>query len=128
MIIGIGADIVSVDRVAAALDRFGDRFLARVYTGRERRAGLGRGDPARFFALRFAAKEAAWKALSPERGQGVGWHDFEVVGGGGGKPGLVLGGTAGELLAGRAGTGGRAELSLSDDGGFALAFVVLSAP
>ena len=128
MIIGIGTDIVSVRRIERALERFGDRFLARVFTDREREAGMGRGHPARFFALRFAAKEAAWKALSPERGQGVGWRDFEIVGGGGEQPELVLGGRAGKLLAGRAGGGGRTHVSLSDDGGFALAFVVLSAP
>ena len=128
MIIGIGTDIVSVGRIERALDRFGDRFLARVFTDRERQAGMGRGQPARFFALRFAAKEAAWKALSPERGLGVGWRDFEIVGGGGGRPELVLGARAGKLLAGRAGGGGTAHVSLSDDGGFALAFVVLSTP
>ena len=127
MIIGIGTDIVSIERIERALDRFGDRFLARVFTDRERRAGLERGDAARFFALRFAAKEAAWKALSPGLGQGVGWRDFEVVSADGGKPRLVLGGQAGKLLAGRSESGCRAEVSLSDDGGFALAFVVLSA-
>ena len=128
MIIGIGTDIVSIERVGRALDRFGERFLARIYTEQERRSGLGRGQAERFFALRFAAKEAAWKALSPPRGRGVGWHDFEVVSPGGGKPRLVLSGEAGKLFAKQAGTAGQAEVSLSDDGGFALAFVVLSAP
>ena len=128
MIIGIGTDLVSIGRIERTLDRFGDRFLSRVYSSREIEAGLGRGNPARFFALRFAAKEAAWKALSPDRGLGVGWRDFEIVSADGGKPRLVLGGRAGELLANRAGAKGRTEVSMSDDGGFALAFVVLSAP
>ena len=127
MIIGIGADIVSIDRIARTMDRFGDRFLARVFTEREKRAGLTGSNAARFFAMRFAAKEAAWKALSPEIGHGVGWHDFEIVNTEGRRPRLVLRRQAGRLLAQRAENGGKAEVSLSDDGGFALAFVVLSA-
>lgn len=128
MIVGIGTDIVAIDRIERAIDRFGERFLARVYTEGERRDGAARGGAARFFALRFAAKEAAWKALSPGRGEGVGWQDFEVVGGDGGRPRLVLGGRAGTLLDKRAGGGCAVDVSLSDDGGLALAFVVISAP
>ena len=128
MILGIGTDIVSIDRIARAMDRHGDRFLARVFTDRERRAGTARGHAQRFFALRFAAKEAAWKALSPNRGEGVGWHDFEVVGGSGERPRLVVGGRAGKLLDRRGGKDCRVDVSLTDDGGLALAFVVISAP
>ena len=81
--------------------------------------------------MRFAAKEAGWKALSPDRRRRIGWHDFEVISTDQGQPVLNFHGEAQDVLAEKVGRGhdqsARIDLSLSDDGGFALAFVVLSA-
>jgi holo-[acyl-carrier protein] synthase len=79
VILGAGIDLVEIARVAAALERGGERFAARVFTERERRTCERRRQPARHYALRFAAKEAGMKALGTGWGKGVGWHDFEVV-------------------------------------------------
>lgn len=140
MIIGIGTDIVVIDRINAAITRFGDRFLRRIFTDGEisqaqkRKSpdtgpdtGSDTGPNARFYAMRFAAKEAAWKALSPGRDQGVGWRDFEVISNPDGSPGLLFHGRAAGVFETMTNGKGKTSLSLSDDGGFALAFVVLSA-
>jgi len=79
VILGAGIDLVEVARVEAALARGGDRFAARVFTARERETCERRVRPGLHFALRFAAKEAGMKALGTGWGQGVGWHDFEVI-------------------------------------------------
>jgi holo-[acyl-carrier protein] synthase len=79
VILGAGIDLVEVARVEAALARGGERFAARVFTPRERETCERRVRPALHFALRFAAKEAGMKALGTGWGQGVGWHDFEVI-------------------------------------------------
>jgi holo-[acyl-carrier protein] synthase len=94
MIVGLGTDLVELPRMAAALERQGEALLARLFTERER--ALLDGDPqlvARV-AARFAAKEAAFKALGTGWGQGVGWHDVEVLGGRGEPPSLALAGAA----------------------------------
>ena len=131
MIIGIGTDMVSIDRIDRIIGRFGTRFLDRIFTPAEQRQAEGRTQKMRFYAMRFAAKEAGWKALSPDRRRRIGWHDFEVTSTDQGQPVLNFHGEARDLLAEKAGQGGRRsgqiDLSLSDDGGFALAFVVLSA-
>ena len=128
MIIGIGTDLVEIARIEKAITRFGAQFLNRVFTANEQEAAALRGDQPRFYAMRFAAKEAAWKALSPGRGQGVGWHDLEITASKDGKPELHFHGKAKEVFGKMVDGGGKTNLSLSDDGGMALAFVVLSAP
>jgi len=127
MICGIGTDLVEIRRIEASLAKFGDRFIRRIYTEDEQAAARKRSDPARFYAMRFAAKEAAWKALSPGRKRGVSWVDLEVASQPDGKPHLVFHGAALEIFHQKTGTKGQIDLSLSDDGGMALAFVVLSA-
>ena len=128
MIYGIGTDIVEIARIAAAIEKSGDRFLDRIYTENEKAAAQDRTDKSRFYALRWAAKEAAWKALSPGYQNGVGWHDLEVINDQDGKPLLVFHGAAHEYFENQTNGLGQTDLSLSDDGGMALAFVVLSAP
>ena len=128
MIYGIGTDIVEVARINAAIEKSGDRFLDRIFTGNEKAAAQDRTDKSRFYALRWAAKEAAWKALSPGYQNGVGWHDLEVISDQDGKPLLVFHGAAREYFENQTNGLGKTDLSLSDDGGMALAFVVLSAP
>ena len=127
MIYGIGTDIIEIGRISAAVGRHGERFLGRIFTEAERLGAGGRVDEARFYALRWAAKEAAWKALSPGYRRGVGWQDLEVISDSDGRPHLRFHGEAERYFAEETGGRGKTSLSLSDDGGMALAFVVLSA-
>jgi holo-[acyl-carrier protein] synthase len=82
-IIGIGMDATEIDRIEAAVARFGDRFLHRVFTEGEIAYATRRRNPAPHLAGRFAAKEAAMKALGTGHSQGVLWRDIEVVRAGG---------------------------------------------
>lgn len=126
MIHGIGTDIVVIDRIAEIITRHGDRFINRIYTDLEQKAADSRKDQARFYAMRFAAKEAAWKALSPARSLSIGWHDFEIISTEEGKPELFFRGEAERYFDEKTNGKGKTYLSLSDDGGMALAFVTLS--
>lgn len=94
MILGLGTDLVELDRLQAAIQRQGEALLERLFTARER--GLLQGDPQLLqrAGARFAAKEAAFKALGTGWGQGVRWHDVEVLGGRGGPPTLEFTGAA----------------------------------
>lgn len=94
MILGLGTDLVELERMQAALGRQGEALLRRLFTERERAALQGDAQLVRRVAARFAAKEAALKALGTGWGQGVGWHDVEVLGGRGEPPALELGGAA----------------------------------
>jgi len=99
MILGIGLDVCDVERIRQALEATtGARFRSRVFTDAERAYCEARRR-GRFasYAARFAAKEAAMKALGTGWARGVKWHDFEVVRGEGGAPRLVLHGKAAEL-------------------------------
>ena len=92
-IIGIGLDATDLPRIAETLKRYGDRFLHRVFTDREIAYCTRRRDPVPHLAGRFAAKEAAMKALGTGHSRGVLWKDIEVVRGGG-PPQLQLHGGA----------------------------------
>lgn len=123
MIAGIGTDIVAVERIAGALRRHGERLAQRVLTAGELADYRDSGSPAALLARRFAAKEAAAKALGTGIGADVGLHDLEVEHDDRGRPLLRLHGGA----ARRAGQLGvvDAQLSLSDERDYAVAFVVL---
>jgi holo-[acyl-carrier protein] synthase len=82
-IIGLGIDATDIPRIAATIDRYGDRFINRVFTEAEIAYCLRRRTPAVHFAGRFAAKEAAMKALGTGHSQNVLWRGVEVVRGGG---------------------------------------------
>jgi holo-[acyl-carrier protein] synthase len=102
-IIGLGLDATDIGRIADTIERYGERFLARVFTEGEIAYCTRRRDPAIHFAGRFAAKEAAMKALGTGHTQGVLWRDVEVVRRGG-PPQLQLHGGAGRrfvLIGGR---------------------------
>ncbi len=118
MIVGSGVDVVEIARIERAIERRGGAFERRVYTGREVRACRRARRPGRAFALYFAAKEAALKAVGSGWGQGVGFRDVEVVG-----ERIVLHGAAAERAA-----GAHAHLALAGDRTRALALVVLEAP
>lgn len=89
MIVGTGIDIVEIARVQALARRFGDRFLGRVFTSQELALCRSRRDPWPGLAARFAAKEAAMKALGAGM-ESLGWREIEVVTLDGGQPGLRL--------------------------------------
>jgi holo-[acyl-carrier protein] synthase len=82
-IIGLGVDITEIDRITTTMERFGDRFLQRIFTDGEIAYCTRRRHPAIHFAGRFASKEAAMKALGTGRSQHVLWRDVEVVRAGG---------------------------------------------
>jgi holo-[acyl-carrier protein] synthase len=93
-IIGLGLDATDIARIAASIQRYGERFTHRIFTEREVAYCIRRREPAIHFAGRFAAKEAAMKALGTGHSQGVLWRDVEVVRHGG-PPQLALHGGAG---------------------------------
>jgi holo-[acyl-carrier protein] synthase len=123
MIYGIGVDLIHVVRIEEALKRFGERFVRRVFTDSEAEICLRRASPGSCFALRFAAKEAFSKAVGLGMRKGVRWKDIEVFHHPGGKPGLRLYGRSREVCDEAGVTS--AHLSLSDDGGYGVATVVL---
>lgn len=115
--------MVEVGRIRAAVERFGDRFLTRVFTPEEVRYCTSKVNSAERLAARFAAKEAGMKAVGTGLRHGVTWHDLEVVRQPGGRPELRLTGKAAEF-ASRLG-GKRMHLSLSHTAEQAVAFVIL---
>lgn len=124
MIYGIGVDLVKVARLAAAIDRHGERFLQRIFTPREIEHCQGKVRAASMLAMRFAAKEAFSKALGVGLRQGgIRWREVEVVPNPRGKPDLVISGRAAELCAEEGITG--MHLTLTDENDQALAVVVL---
>lgn len=128
MIIGIGNDIIAIDRIAAMLARHGERFMQRVFTAGEQETARSRPALiAETYAKRWAAKEACAKALGTGFSHGIRWRDIEVTASPMGAPLLTLHGRAAERLANLtpAGTTPRLHLSLSDDSGLAQAFVVI---
>lgn len=94
MIAGIGVDLCEVERMEAAIARHGERLLARLYTPAERRYCESKPNRMERFAGRFAAKEAAMKAIGTGWSRGVGWRDFEVTRVMGGRPVIVFHGAA----------------------------------
>ena len=123
MIRGIGVDIVKVDRIEQAVERWGYRFLKRIFTAAEIERCKQRARPAQCLALRFAAKEAFAKALGLGMRKGLRWRDIEVVHDHLGKPDLLLHNQAQRLL--EAVEASRTWLSLSDERESAVAVVVL---
>lgn len=124
MILGIGTDIVQIARIERAIDRLGTRFVQRILCDQEISVFEKRTDRVAYLAKRFAAKEAASKALGSGIGR-VSWQDFSILNDDSGAPVLRLGGRAAELL--RARGARQALLSLSDERDFAMAFVILIA-
>ena len=123
MIVGTGIDITEVPRIAAAIEKHGERFLRRVYTENEIKYCESKANRIERFAARFAAKEAAMKALGTGWNHGVRWRDVEVCRQPGGRPTLVFHGKAAEIAA-QLGTA-RAALSLSHTADQAIAQVIL---
>ena len=123
MIIGIGIDLVENARIRGSLERFGDRFLSRIYTEGEREYCKKCANPEIHFAARFAAKEAAFKALGTGWAAGVKWKDVEVKRLPSGKPELHLHGEALVIATSLGAT--RFHVSLTHDQSISSAVVIL---
>jgi len=120
---GIGVDVVKVERLTQALERFGQRMEKRLFTERELAYCRTHHDPLPHLAARFAAKEAAFKAIGTGLGGGVGWKHAEVIQPGGQQPRLEFHEVALERFKS---LGGRSvHVSLTHDGGLAIACVVI---
>ncbi len=125
MIFGIGTDIVRIARMVDNLDRYGDRFAARILTDAETAIFLGSANQAQFLAKRFAAKEATAKALGTGFRDGLSLRDIGVENDALGKPVLAFSGRAQQMLK-KQGIG-NTHLSLSDESEYAIAYVLLEA-
>ena len=129
MILGIGSDLVDIKRIESSLERFGERFVKRVFTELEQKRSDGRAERAASYAKRFAAKEACSKALGTGLRRGVFWRDMGVVNLRGGKPSMALTGGAAARLAEitPAGMTAQIDLTITDEYPLAQAFVIISA-
>lgn len=121
MIKGIGVDIVDIQRLKRAVERWGDRFLERVFTEGEITYCLGKGDPYASLAVRFAAKEALLKAVGAGEGR-LAFRDIEIVSRRDGNPSIRPAGRLKGVLEGKGITD--VHLSLSHERHYGVAFVV----
>jgi holo-[acyl-carrier protein] synthase len=129
MIIGIGSDLIDIRRIDQSIERFGERFLGRIFTSVEREKSDKRAQRAASYAKRFAAKEACSKALGTGLRRGVFWRDMGVVNLPGGKPSMQLTGGALKRLHELTPSGHTAQidLTITDDFPLAQAIVIISA-
>jgi holo-[acyl-carrier protein] synthase len=129
MILGIGSDVIDIRRIERTLERYGRRFVDRVFTEVEQRKSDGRANRAASYAKRFAAKEACSKALGTGFRGGVFWRDLGVVNLASGKPTLELTGGAAQRLRQITPPGMKAQIdvTLTDDYPQAHAIVIISA-
>lgn len=129
MILGLGNDIIDIRRVEVVIERYGDRFLNRIFTEVERRKSERRRLRAASYAKRFAAKEACSKALGTGFSAGVYWRDMGVVNLPSGQPTMALTGGAARRLARITPDGYEAciNLTITDDFPLAHAIVIISA-
>jgi holo-[acyl-carrier protein] synthase len=129
MIIGIGSDLIDIRRIERSLERYGERFVARLFTEIERVKSEQRAARAASYAKRFAAKEACAKALGTGMSRGVFWKDMGVINLPGGKPTMNLTNGAARRLQSMLPAGHKAaiHLTITDDFPLAQAFVVIEA-
>jgi holo-[acyl-carrier protein] synthase len=127
MILGIGSDITDVRRIAKVIERHGDRFLDRIFTPIERERADRRRNRVETYAKRFAAKEACAKAVGTGLRGGVWWRDMGVVNLPSGRPTMALTGGARRRLEAITPQGfeARSELTITDEGPMAQAFVII---
>jgi len=128
VILGVGNDLIDIRRIEKTLERYGERFLGRVFTDVERKKSDGRRQRAASYAKRFAAKEACAKALGTGLSQGVYWRDMGVVNLPSGRPTMRLTGGAAKVLQDLTPEGheARIDLTITDDFPLAAAIVIIS--
>ncbi len=129
MILGMGSDLIDIRRIEKTLERYGERFLDRIFTELERKKSDDRLQRAASYAKRYAAKEACSKALGTGFRKGVFWRDIGVVNLPSGKPTLKLTGGAASRLVELTPPGmvAEIELSMTDEPPMAQAIVIISA-
>lgn len=129
MILGIGTDLANIERIAATLARFGDRFRNRVFTDEEQRKAERRRDTAATYAKRWAAKEACSKALGTGLRMGIAWRSMAVTNLETGQPVMHLTGWAAKRLAAMTppNHSARIHVTLTDDHPWAQAMVLIEA-
>jgi len=128
VILGIGNDIIDIRRIEKTLERYGERFIQRIFTDLERQKSDGRAQRAASYAKRFAAKEACAKALGTGLRRGVYWRDMGVINLPSGRPTIKLTGGAAMTLDELTPEGfeARIDLTLTDDFPLAAAIVIIS--
>ena len=129
MILGVGTDIVDARRIGKSIDQFADKFIDRIFTTAERAAADATSQPQAYFAKRFAAKEAVYKALSGAGVSGLGWQQAETLSLPNGAPVMSLTGQCKTALEALTPDGYKAQISisLSDEPPYALAVVIINA-
>jgi holo-[acyl-carrier protein] synthase len=129
VIIGIGSDIVDIRRIEDSINRFGDRFLQRIFTKTERERADKKLGRVATYAKRFAAKEACSKALGTGMNKGVNWQGMGVVNLPGGRPTMELSGGALKRLESLTPAGHKAviHLTITDEEPYAQAYVIIEA-
>lgn len=129
MILGIGSDLVDIRRIEETLERFGERFIRRIFTPTEQAKSERRAERAASYAKRFAAKEACSKALGTGFRRGTFWRDMGVVNLPSGQPTMALTGGAKRHLDAKvpAGYVARIDLTITDEYPLAQAFVIITA-
>ena len=129
MIIGVGVDLVDMRRIEKLLDKFGESFIQKIFTKEERLYAAQSPHSLRVYANRFAAKEAAVKALGTGMREGIGWQDIETTRASSGAPTLYFHRKAYEKLVSLIPSGytGCVHVSLSDEPPYSTAFVIISA-
>ena len=123
MILGTGIDLAEVDRIRAAVERYGDKFIRRIYTPAEIAYVQRKANKYERYAARFAAKEAGMKAIGTGWRHGITWHDFEVTNLASGRPTISFHGAAARFAAAMGVK--RAHLSLTHTAQFGQAFLIL---
>ncbi len=119
-IYSIGIDLSEVDRIARLIDRYGERFIHRVFTEREIAYCQPRANASHSYAARFAAKEAVFKATGLGLSMGMSWRDVEVVNDRRGKPSVNLFGVAAQRLAGK-----KVHISITHAAQYAVVMIVV---
>ena len=129
MILGVGTDIVDARRISKSINQFSNKFIDRIFTKAERAAATTTSQPHAYYAKRFAAKEAVYKALSGAGVSGLGWQQAETLSLPNGAPVITLTGKCKTALEALTPDGYKAQItiSLSDETPYALAFVIISA-
>jgi len=120
MLTGLGVDIIEVVRIKKAMDRWGERFIKRVFTPEEKLYSMRKAFPEQSLAARFAAKEAVMKAIGTGLSGGIAWTDVEIVNNPSGKPEVKLRRKITHLIGEK-----KVKISLSHTREFAVAFAVL---
>ena len=127
MILGVGTDLVNIERIRKVLERFGDRFEKRVFSELEIQRSRRKYDPSSSYAKRWAAKEACSKALGIGLRMGISWKEMHIVNLKSGKPELIIEGTAKYILEEMTPRGfiPKINVSLTDDYPWAKAIVII---